>query len=605
MQHIDAAPDGLASDGQGLQSAPNAGTSPAGCQPAGVDPVSAAVATSFSVWESGLAALVAHSHAVRVVGGLAVQRTGAVLDGTDLAGGQTIATLGTAQAAAPDATLPTGGIPDVPVLAAAPPVPSVPEPTTGDAWSAQIHGGPGSGPLRSLGSRLRATGAEIKKLAEETRSHGHAIDAHWDDGIQKAGTNVGRLADWFDETSRYAEHVATAAERSAEHVDQAISGTPRPEVFTELRERVNKGMQRFTRSGGIDVVPLQAATADMAEAQRKAVEEQVTYALAANTTTSDVPHPPAPAPPIAGAPATGDRDPQGPPPKPDDKGHDEPRSPKKDGEKGVGEDDKPGAGDTIRPINIASTLHDEPSSTNTGPANPPASAPPAAPAAGTAPAPTPPQPAVPDQMAAAPANAAGNALGTVLGGLTQAASGAAPSQGGGGSGSSPMSALSSLSGLGSGMPSSPEMSSAPSPDPGGDFSSGDAMDFGPGSTSASGGGGAGGGGGGPALPAAPTSLPAASITGPTIGSAPAPAGGAAPGVSAGMGGGMYPPMAGGMGGNNNAGDRDKDLHPDKRVVHREVPNTEPVFGELERERRRPPRTRGTQEEEPDGNRRPR
>lgn len=52
------------------------------------------------------------------------------------------------------------------------------------------------------------------------------------------------------------------------------------------------------------MVPLQVATTNMAEAQRTAIDAQVAYAAAANTTTAGVPRPPAPAPPIVGAPST-------------------------------------------------------------------------------------------------------------------------------------------------------------------------------------------------------------------------------------------------------------------------------------------------------------
>jgi hypothetical protein len=69
----------------------------------------------------------------------------------------------------------------------------------------------------------------------------------------------------------------------------AVSGTPRPETFTHLQARINEGLQRFARSGGLDVVPLQVATTDMAEAQRNALDAQVAHAAAANTTTVEVP----------------------------------------------------------------------------------------------------------------------------------------------------------------------------------------------------------------------------------------------------------------------------------------------------------------------------
>ncbi len=58
-------------------------------------------------------------------------------------------------------------------------------------------------------------------------------------------------------------------------------------------------------------------------------------------------------------------------------------------------------------------------------------------------------------------------------------------------------------------------------------------------------------------------------------------------------GGMYPPF---MGGTNPGGESERDKSRDRRVVMRPVPNTEPVFGELERKRSSGVRRR-TQEED--------
>lgn len=276
----------------------------AGCSPAGTDPISTAVAASFAAWEKGLEALLAHSQAVRVAGGLAVAHTGKVLDGTDQAGGAAISSLASTPASSPDVALPGGAVPAPPALPVAPAVPSVPEPVSAQTWSAQIHAGAGPAPLAAYAARMRETSANLTAVAEQLRSQARAIDSHWDDGIQRAGANVTRLADWFDDTADYAREVAAAADHSADHVRDAVSGTPRPETFTHLQARINEGLQRFARSGGLDVVPLQVATTDMAEAQRNALDAQVAYAAAANTTTVEVPRPPKPAPPIVGGPST-------------------------------------------------------------------------------------------------------------------------------------------------------------------------------------------------------------------------------------------------------------------------------------------------------------
>ena len=593
MQYLDADPQALSGDGQGLQQCGPGAAGGGGCIPAGADPISTAVAASFSVWEAGLEALVAHSQAVRVAGGVAVARTGMVLEGTDQAGGITISSLASAPAPSPDAALAGGAVPAPPALPVAPAVPAVPEAVSAQSWSAQIHSGAGAAPLAAYASRMRGTSADLTAVAEELRSHARAIDSHWDDGgIQRAGANVARLADWFDDTAAYAREVAAAAERSAGHVRDAVSGTPRPETFAQLQTRINEGLQRFTRSGGLDAVPLQVATTDMAEAQRNALDAQVAYAAAANTTTVEVPRPPKPAPPIVGGPSTkGGNTPESSSASDDKTATDDTDRAKgksaddEGGESGAEADDTaPGAGDpasdaTADP-NVDSAAADP---TSVG-------------AEGTA------RPAVDPAALSAPAATTGNTAGQLLGGLAQAAGGMSPGLGGGGG--SPMSALSSLAGLpggfgGGGVPSPPAMASPEDLglDSGGASSPMDSGG-GAGDTTASGGGDMGA-----SLPTGTTAaLPAAAPASPAIGALPGPATSApAPGGAMMGGGGMYPPMMPGAGQGSQNGERDKSLYPDKRVVHREIPNTEPVFGELERDRRRSPRPRPTKdEEEPHG-----
>ena len=142
----------------------------------------------------------------------------------------------------------------------------------------------------------------------------------------------------------------------------------------------------------------------------------------------------------------------------------------------------------------------------------------------------------------------------------------------------PMSALSGLSGLGGGMPQAPQMPSGG--DGGGqpDFDPGGGNDFGSGATTPAGGGGGDMGGGAPvSAPAVgPVSAgwPSAGLAG---ASSPLSPGGSGGGMG---GGGFMPPMMG-MGGKPGS---EQDKHRDRRVVFRPTPNSEPVFGELERQR---------------------
>jgi hypothetical protein len=97
---------------------------------------------------------------------------------------------------------------------------------------------------------MRGTSANLTAVAEELRSQARAIDSHWDDGFSVPGANVTRLADWFDDTADYAREVAAAADHSADHVRDAVSGTPRPETFTHLQARINEGCNASPAAAG-------------------------------------------------------------------------------------------------------------------------------------------------------------------------------------------------------------------------------------------------------------------------------------------------------------------------------------------------------------------
>jgi hypothetical protein len=585
MAEITADTQGLLTDGQGLMQTPTAPAASQGCAPAGADTVSVAAATSFSTWEAGLAALLGHSDAVRAAGGAAVAATGAVLDAAEADNAAAIAS-GNSTSGISGAALPaSAALP--PALPAAPAVPGVPEPATGEVWSAQIHGGPGSAPLRELASRLRSAGAHVQQLAEAARAHSSAIDEHWVDGRQRAGANVGALADWYDDASAYAGRLADAAATSADHVDTARAQTPTPVVFTKLQRRIGEGWNHYAATG--DFFPLQAASTDMADAQRTAMEQHAVYAESMNAATGAVPAPPSPAPSIAKGGSEGPSDRQDP-------------TTAKDRDD---DDTKPGGGHLDDQESTEKGLIDKLDKDQLGLVDmraadePPGAGGPQVP--DELPAEPPVPAAEPANPAGVPAEAAGTAVGQGLGQATQAAQGMpGMGQGGGMPGGMPTSALSALgspSGLG-GMPATPQMPSAEDMGLGNGF---DPDDVGVGATEPSSIGGGGYDGAGLAGSAPSVSAPAAAPGAGMTGAASPPAGSAAS-AGGGAGGrmmGMVPPMMGAPGGANNA-ERDKDLQTDKRVVHREVPNSEPVFGELERQRQRRPRGRSTPEEGNDG-----
>ena len=571
----------LASHGRGLAGVP-AGSPCGPCEPAAADAVSTAVAASFTAWTSRLDALITLAASQRAEGGLAVDLTAAALQQGDEEAAAHIATGGRSPAMGAVPTLPGGGavVPDLPV---APPVPAVSDPGPVEVWSRMIHGGPGSEPLQALARRLRSTAEDLSAAAGDTEVAGVGVDATWDDGDQPAGDRIRGHAQWLSGTADYARQLAAAAEAAAAAVDTARDGTPTPETFTALAAQYRRAQQTYASSGGAVSEPLVAATANLQEAKARGRSAQDTYLLSAGRDSSSVPDPPQAPPPIVPAePASGD---DGQARRPGKDGERNPReAAKDDGAAGEETDSEQDVEDVAVDDTVVERTLD--SGAGVGEAGPPPDE------AGGDPVPDAVSAAVPSAAFDPAANAAGVVLGSILGVAGQsggAASGLMPGSGGG----LPMSGL-------SGLPSLPGTGGSPSLSPpqlGPDEDGLDRDEEAFGTRPASSGGGGGGGGGG--LPAAPpVSGPAAA--GPGVGSVPAtpstPATGAGAGASRMPMGGMMPPMMGGMGG-GPSDERDKDLHPDRRVVHRRAANTEPVFGELEQVRKRPGRRRAAATQE--------
>ncbi|MBU8820738.1 hypothetical protein KL864_33250 [Mycolicibacterium goodii] len=552
--------DGLGRDGAGLVASGQPGVSGGQCQPAAGDPTSAAAAAVFDTAAAAAEALLDHAAAHRVAGGLSVADAGRQLAETDAFNGVAIAAITGTNSATPP---PEGAAPvDVPMMAApvVPTLPTLPEsvpPMTGEQIAEYVHNGAGADSVRELARFWRSMAAQVSGTADETLQYGTAIDAHWeDDGRQRAGSNVAEHANWL--ASDMHSHIVSLAQRAEEyasHVEEWRTSTPRPEEFAELRQQLSKAMDAYRASGGLNSAPLTAVSAKLAAKQSEAIEAYGNYTAATATTVGSVPTPPAPAPPIV----------------------------------------RGGAMKTMQQPSAATGNAETEDRADVGlggnePSDDAGGDNPAADVAGEAitsedavPAGVPTGVAAATPMDTAPGMVA-NIAGTIVGAATGAAGQLAGGLPGAGAGSMLPNALSSLTsalpGLGGGSgPSMPSGLGEGSPaDLGLD-------DLGAGETtpaSSPGGGPSGGPGGGPVSGASPAISPsgpaAAAPAAPISTSAAAPSGGAAGGMG-GMGG-MYPPMMGGLGG--NSGDREK--RADQRAVIRQTPNSEPVFGAVERKR---------------------
>ncbi|SHV74279.1 PPE domain-containing protein [Mycobacteroides abscessus] len=544
--------EGLAADGAQLSSMSGGISGPVLAQPPGADVTSASVVAQLNAHAAALTTHLTHAAAVRVHGGIVTQAVAAGFDLADQDYAALLSDPASGRVPAP-AAVPNIAAPELPPLPTIPAAATLPD-LTGEAHARAIHTGPGPSSLYEAASYWRGQASQLQLAADQAKHLATRVETHWDDQNPKAATNIRRHGDWLADASSKASALAGAYNDAGDHFTSHRRETPPPQDFDNVRNLRNRAIMLNNNPPiGAYSAKIAEYTEKYGELQSRATAAAGSYHTMSGATTGSIAPPPNPAPPIAGITSTltpAEPVPQGPA---RDLKEFEPNKPAggKPKTKGTLDDPQAGAKDLANPDSAPiAALSDTPPIDQAAPVDP-------------------------ATMGSA-SNIAGTLLGAGLGSLSQLS-------GGGGAPSMPSgSPLSGLSGLGSppqmpsgGQPSMPDTGSG-----GGAPETGEGLPSESGTSPATGFGGAGGGSAPSVSP-----VPAAPGAVPTLGAASA-ATGATGATGAGMGGGMpfMPPM--GMGGQgNDAAQRNKNLYPDKRVVIRPTPNTEPVFGAVERERK--------------------
>jgi hypothetical protein len=518
---IKADTDSLAADGTALFDG-QAGAPPPGCEPASAHTVSMGVSGQLSAHSTSLDLLINHAQQVRAEGGAATLNTAAMLPAADEGGAAVIAGK-TSMSGSVSAPIALASL-SAPALPGIPAMPVLP-PATGESHAVAVHTGPGSASYRSVAEYWLNRATALDKIAGDTTQTSAAIDAHWSDGNQRAGVNTAVHGTWWSELAGRARALAAAANDAADQHDTWVAATPTEKEFADARNRLAKAQEDNKASRGLLSGLVSAAAAQLAQLHGQAIEAATANHAASSATMGGIQAPPGTAPSIANGGGSG------------------------------GSDMQSGNGSV------------DPNATGVG--------------------------------------SAPGLLNTVLGGAgTNGGAGMIPGLGAGGMDPTmmsmlpmmmmpammaPMAAMSGLGGLG--KQNTPSAFSAQSAGWPADV----APDGGLGGDLAGTMPAAGGGGGvdaavgpAPALPAAGPAAPSpTAVSGPASSLVtPAEAAATAPASTAG-GGGMspMPPMMGAPGAGDAGAQRDARLFPDRRMVWRPVPNTEAVFGELQRERR--------------------
>ncbi|KIU14605.1 MULTISPECIES: PPE domain-containing protein [Mycolicibacterium] len=283
---------------------------PAVAEPPGLDLTSVSAVAQINAASSALATLLNHGSALREVGGLAVAGTALMLQGQDDANASSILNGGAGSGPATSApTIPSVPHPDVPVI---PSVPTAPAPLPGEAHSQALYGGPGSSSLHQFADQWANHAQQLRRQAETIINAGHAIDASWDDGHQRAGANTREHAAWLDSMGDEAEKLSRHARTVAQGFDTAKANTPSPHEFAQAHQDLQAAMQRFAATKGANAAEVQMRTQDIAHKQTQATTAMADYhTQVAEGSLSSATESLKTAPPIAKGGGSGNADPGG------------------------------------------------------------------------------------------------------------------------------------------------------------------------------------------------------------------------------------------------------------------------------------------------------
>ncbi|NTY62597.1 PPE domain-containing protein [Mycolicibacterium sphagni] len=248
---------------------------PAVAQPPGLDTTSVSAVAQINAASGALATLLNHGSALREVGGIAVAGTASTLLGQDESNASSILNGSSASGPATSApTLPSVPHPSVPGI---PTVPAALVPLPGEAHSQALYGGPGSSSLHSFADEWANHATQLRQQAETITSAGHAIDASWDDGKQRAGANTREHAEWLTSMGDQADKLSKHARTVAEGFDTAKANTPSPHEFAQAHQDLQHAMQRFVASKGANAAEVQMHTQDIADKQTQATTAATGY----------------------------------------------------------------------------------------------------------------------------------------------------------------------------------------------------------------------------------------------------------------------------------------------------------------------------------------
>jgi hypothetical protein len=265
--------------------------------PAAPDPVSTAVAPTFTARMNAISAYTAAAGAITddraamlVASGADYQQQEAVH--TAFLGGGSVPAAITPQ-------LPAGALPALPSPRVAAPSIGAP-PTSGKAIAELIHTGPGASGLYAAAAQIRQHSTDLSATADRLRASANSLNEDWDSAAgREASSRFTELGTWYESHAAHTTSLAAAVDMHADNYHRARGAVPPPEKFDNVEQRLqiaitaNKAPGSLGRYGPVIV----ALRTELAQLNGKAIQGYANYtATAADPSVAGDPLQPPPRP---------------------------------------------------------------------------------------------------------------------------------------------------------------------------------------------------------------------------------------------------------------------------------------------------------------------
>jgi hypothetical protein len=282
VAYVEVDPDAVAGTASQIAAAAHLPTAPTvTIRPAASDPVSTAVAQTFTARMDGIAVYTAAADAVTDHRAAMLAANGADYRQQDAANSS--APAGGPAPAALTPHLPGGGLPALSPPSIAPPSIGAP-PASGKAVAQLIHSGDGAAGLYAAAAQIRRHGADLSATAERLCASANSIAGDWDSAAgREASSRVIELGSWYESHAAHANSLAAAVETHGDNYGRARTAVPLPEKFDEVERRLqvaiaaNSAPDSLGRYAPI-IVALQA---ELAQLNGQAIQGYANYATTA------------------------------------------------------------------------------------------------------------------------------------------------------------------------------------------------------------------------------------------------------------------------------------------------------------------------------------